>query len=39
MDHVDADFNSIALTQLEGANDHIAQAHNEDHMDDVDVDR
>jgi len=37
-DQVDAEFNNIALTQLEGANDPDAQTQKEDQMDNVDVD-
>jgi hypothetical protein len=38
LDQVDADFNNIALTELEGANDPDAQAQKEDQTDNVDVD-
>jgi len=38
LDQVDADFNNIALTELEGAHDPDAQAQKEDQMDNVDVD-
>jgi len=38
LDQVDADFNNIALTELEGANDPDVQAQKEDRMDNVDVD-
>jgi len=38
LDQVDSDFNNIALTELEGANNPDAQAHKEDQMDNVDVD-
>jgi len=38
LDQVDADFNNIALTELEGANDADAQAQKEDKTDNVDVD-
>jgi len=37
-DQVDADFNNIALTELEGANDPDGQAQKEDQTDNVDVD-
>jgi hypothetical protein len=37
LDQVDADFNNIALTELEGANDPDAQAQKEDQTDNVDV--
>jgi len=37
-DQVDADFNNIALMELEGANDPDAQAQKEDQTDNVDVD-
>jgi hypothetical protein len=38
LDQVDADFNNIALMELEGANDPDAQAQKEDQTDNVDVD-
>jgi len=38
LDRVDADFNNIAPTVLEGANDPDAQAQKEDQTDNVDVD-
>jgi hypothetical protein len=38
LDQVDTDFNNIALTELEGANDSDAQAQKEDQTDNVDVD-
>jgi len=38
IDQVDADFNNIALTELEGVNDPDAQAQKEDQADNVDVD-
>jgi hypothetical protein len=38
LDQVDADFKTIALTELEGANDPDAQAQQEDQTDNVDVD-
>jgi hypothetical protein len=38
LDQVDADFNNIALTELEGANNPDAQAQKEDQTDNVDVD-
>jgi hypothetical protein len=39
LDHVDADFNNIGLTELEGANDPDGQAQKEDKTDNVDVDQ
>jgi hypothetical protein len=38
LDQVDADFNNIALTELEGANDPDVQAQKEDQADNADVD-
>jgi hypothetical protein len=38
LDQVDVDFNNIALTEQEGANDPHAQAQKEDQTDNVDVD-
>jgi hypothetical protein len=38
LDQVDADFNNIALTELEGANDPDVQAQKEDQGDNADVD-
>jgi hypothetical protein len=38
LDQVDADFNNIALMELEGANNPDAQAQKEDQTDNVDVD-
>jgi len=38
LDQVGANFNNIALTELEGANDPDAQAQKEDQADNVDVD-
>jgi len=38
LDQVDADFNNIALTELEEANDPNVQAQKEDQTDNVDVD-
>jgi len=37
-DQVDADFNNIALMELEGANDPDVQAQKEDQTDNVNVD-
>jgi len=37
-DQVDADFNNIALTELEGANDLDAQSHKEDQAENAVVD-
>jgi hypothetical protein len=39
LDQGDADLHNITLTELQEANDHDAQAHYENHMDYVDVDR
>jgi len=38
LDQVDADFNNIARTELQGANDPDVQAQKEDQTDNVDVD-
>ena len=38
LDQVDADFNNIALTELEGANNPDAQVQEEDQADNVNVD-
>jgi hypothetical protein len=38
LDQVDADFNNIALTEQEGANDPDVQAQKEDQADNADVD-
>jgi len=38
LDQVDANFNNIDLTELEGANNPDVQAQNEDQTDHADVD-